>query len=68
MIPGIPGKPVTIQDCLTAGHEFYSQELVEMYTERAVGQGTAGHGHATGRRGAQRRHPRRGSDRGRHAI
>ncbi len=31
LIPGIPGKPVTIQDCLTEGHEFYSQELVELY-------------------------------------
>lgn len=33
LIPGIPGKPVTIQDCLTEGHEFYSQELVELYTK-----------------------------------
>jgi len=32
LIPGIPGKPVTIQDCLTEGHEFYSQELVDLYT------------------------------------
>ncbi|MBK8047774.1 MAG: DNA polymerase III subunit alpha [Anaerolineales bacterium] len=31
LIPGIPGKPVTIQDCLTEGHEFYSQELLELY-------------------------------------
>jgi DNA polymerase-3 subunit alpha len=31
LIPGIPGKPVTIQDCLTEGHEFYSQELVDLY-------------------------------------
>ena len=31
LIPGIPGKPVTIQDCLTEGHEFYSPELVELY-------------------------------------
>ena len=31
LIPGIPGKPVTIQDCLTEGHEFHSQELVELY-------------------------------------
>jgi DNA polymerase-3 subunit alpha len=33
LIPGIPGKPVTIQDCLTAGHEFYSQELVDLYAK-----------------------------------
>ena len=31
LIPGIPGKPVTIQDCLTEGHEFFSAELVELY-------------------------------------
>ena len=30
LIPAIPGKPVTIQDVLTEGHEFYSPELVEM--------------------------------------
>jgi DNA polymerase-3 subunit alpha len=35
LIPGIPGKPVTIQDCLTAGHEFYSQELVDLYAKEA---------------------------------
>lgn len=33
LIPGIPGKPVTIQDCLTQGHEFYSQELVDLYAK-----------------------------------
>ena len=33
LIPGIPGKPVTIQDCLTEGHEFYSQELVDLYAK-----------------------------------
>ena len=31
LIPAIPGKPVTIQDCLTEGHEFYSPELVQLY-------------------------------------
>lgn len=31
LIPGIPGKPVTILDCLTDGHEFYSPDLVQMY-------------------------------------
>ena len=31
MIPAIPGKPVTIQDVLTEGHEFYNPELVELY-------------------------------------
>ncbi|MCB9124039.1 MAG: hypothetical protein H6643_05915 [Caldilineaceae bacterium] len=35
LIPGIPGKPVTIQDCLTEGHEFYSQELVDLYAKEA---------------------------------
>jgi len=33
LIPGIPGKPVTILDCLTEGHEFYSQELVDLYAK-----------------------------------
>lgn len=33
LIPGIPGKPVTIQDCLTEGHEFYSQELADLYSK-----------------------------------
>ena len=31
LIPAIPGKPVTIQDVLTEGHEFYNPELVEFY-------------------------------------
>ncbi|RIK41451.1 MAG: hypothetical protein DCC57_18900, partial [Chloroflexi bacterium] len=31
LIPAIPGKPVTIQDCLTEGHEFYSPDLVALY-------------------------------------
>jgi DNA polymerase III subunit alpha len=31
MIPGIPGKPVTIQDVLTEGHEFYSADLKARY-------------------------------------
>jgi DNA polymerase-3 subunit alpha len=35
LIPGIPGKPVTIQDCLTDGHEFYSAELLELYQKEA---------------------------------
>ncbi len=35
LIPGIPGKPVTIQDCLTEGHEFYSQELVDLYAKES---------------------------------
>ncbi|GIV69811.1 DNA polymerase III subunit alpha [Caldilinea sp.] len=33
LIPGIPGKPVTIKDCLTEGHEFYNQELVDLYNK-----------------------------------
>jgi DNA polymerase-3 subunit alpha len=35
LIPGIPGKPVTILDCLTEGHEFYSPDLVQMYQNEA---------------------------------
>jgi len=31
LIPGIAGKPVTIQDVLTEGHEFYSSELKARY-------------------------------------
>ncbi|MCC6169757.1 MAG: DNA polymerase III subunit alpha [Caldilineaceae bacterium] len=31
LIPAIPGKPATIQDCLTEGHEFYSPDLVGLY-------------------------------------
>ncbi len=31
MIPGIPGKPVTITDVLTADHEFYSLDLKNRY-------------------------------------
>jgi len=33
LIPAIPGKPVTIRDVLTEGHEFYNPELVELYTK-----------------------------------
>ncbi|MCX7707161.1 MAG: DNA polymerase III subunit alpha, partial [Anaerolineae bacterium] len=35
LIPAIPGKPVTIRDVLTAGHEFYSADLRKMYDEDA---------------------------------
>ena len=31
MIPGIPGKPVTIQDVLTEGNEFYNPDLAQEY-------------------------------------
>ena len=31
MIPATPGKPVTIQDVLTEGNEFYEPELEELY-------------------------------------
>lgn len=31
LIPAIPGKPVTIKDVMTEGHEFYNPELVELY-------------------------------------
>ncbi len=33
LIPAIPGKPVTIKDVLTEGHEFYSAELKRRYDE-----------------------------------
>jgi DNA polymerase-3 subunit alpha len=35
MIPAIPGKPVTIQNVLTEGHEFYNPELVEIYRKES---------------------------------
>ena len=35
MIPAIPGKPVTINDVLTEGHEFYNPELVEVYQKNS---------------------------------
>ena len=31
LIPGIPGKPVTIKDVLTEGQEFYSADLRQLY-------------------------------------
>ncbi|MBX3016089.1 MAG: DNA polymerase III subunit alpha [Caldilineaceae bacterium] len=31
LIPAIPGKPVTIMDVMTEGHEFYNPELVQLY-------------------------------------
>ena len=34
LIPGIAGKPVTIQDVLTEGHEFYSAELESALRQR----------------------------------
>jgi DNA polymerase-3 subunit alpha len=35
MIPAIPGKPVTIKNVLTEGHEFYNPELVQLYEKEA---------------------------------
>jgi len=35
MIPAIPGKPVTIQEVLTEGKEFYSAELRGRYDQEA---------------------------------
>jgi len=32
LIPAIPGKPVTINDVMTPGHEFHNPELVDLYT------------------------------------
>ena len=34
MIPAIPGKPVTIKDVLTDGHEFYSADLRQAYDDQ----------------------------------
>ncbi len=31
LIPAIPGKPVTLRDVLTEGHEFYSADLRQVY-------------------------------------
>ncbi len=31
LIPAIPGKPVTILEVMTEGHEFYNPELVQLY-------------------------------------
>ncbi len=36
LIPGIAGKPVTIQDVLTEGHEFYSADLKARYDSEEV--------------------------------
>ncbi|RIK34246.1 MAG: hypothetical protein DCC55_33440 [Chloroflexi bacterium] len=36
LIPAIPGKPATIQDVLTEGHEFYNPELVELVKKDQV--------------------------------
>lgn len=33
LIPAIPGKPVTIKEVLTEGHEFYSADLKRRYDE-----------------------------------
>lgn len=35
LIPAIPGKPVTIREVLTPGHEFYSADLRKIYDEDA---------------------------------
>ncbi len=32
LIPAIPGKPVTIKDVMTQGHEFHNPELVDLYS------------------------------------
>jgi DNA polymerase-3 subunit alpha len=34
LVPAIPGKPVSIANCLDPGHEFYSAELTEAYNGR----------------------------------
>jgi DNA polymerase-3 subunit alpha len=34
LVPAIPGKPVSIANCLDSGHEFYSAELTEAYSSR----------------------------------
>ncbi len=33
MIPAVPGKPVTIKEVLTVGHESYSSDLRKMYED-----------------------------------
>lgn len=33
VIPAVPGKPVTIENVLTPGHDFYRSEFVELYKE-----------------------------------
>ena len=35
LIPGIPGKPVTIHDVLTPGEDFYNPDLVAKYKSEA---------------------------------
>ncbi|MCB0182889.1 MAG: hypothetical protein KDE31_01425, partial [Caldilineaceae bacterium] len=35
LIPAIPGKPVTIKDVMTEGHEFYNPELVDLYKKES---------------------------------
>jgi len=35
LIPAVAGKPVTIQDVLTEGHEFYSHDLAALYKQEA---------------------------------
>ena len=35
LIPAIPGKPVTINDVLTEGNEFFNPELVDLYRNQA---------------------------------
>lgn len=34
LVPAVPGKPVSIANCLDSKHEFYSAELTEAYTSR----------------------------------
>ncbi len=34
LVPAIPGKPVTIADCLNPEHDFHSAELVEAYKQK----------------------------------
>ncbi len=65
LIPAIPGKPVTIQDVLTEGHEFYNPELVELYGQEAWVHRFAGHVHEARRGGAPFQCARSGGDRGR---
>ena len=69
LIPGIPGKPVTIQDVLTEGNEFYNAELVDLFKKEKWVQelletsmqleGVARHSgiHAAARRGQTRFSP-----------
>ena len=65
LIPGIPGKPVTIQDVLTPDNEFYSADLKQKYDREESVREPARHGEATGGRRPALVDPSGSRDRGR---